>query len=113
LRESERRPNGAATGETPVVISERGSAGELALRIADQGWAGLLPILAQDAAPNVRLKPENANPGRGVAGPLPETPALEARTSDFAAAWLVRRYSVSPAMAAVVAWHAGLRGRGR
>jgi hypothetical protein len=34
---------------------------------------------------------------------LPEIPAVEARTSDFAAAWLVRRYRVSPTMAAAIA----------
>jgi hypothetical protein len=43
-----------------VGTAERGPAGELALNIADQGWAGLLPILAHDATPHVRLKPENA-----------------------------------------------------
>jgi hypothetical protein len=53
-----------------VINSEREPAGELALKIADQGWAGLLPILAHDATPNVRLKPENAElveKGRGKA----------------------------------------------
>ena len=50
--------------------AERGPAGELALKIADQCWAGLLPILPHDATPNVRLKPENAElveKGRGKA----------------------------------------------
>jgi hypothetical protein len=40
---------------------------------------------------------------------LPEPSALDARASDFAAAW----FCVSPHMAAAVAWHAGLGGRGR
>ena len=39
---------------------------------------------------------------------LPETPALEARASDLAAAWLVRRYRASRAMAAGVVGAAGL-----
>jgi len=52
-----------------VDAAERGPAGELALKIADQGWAGLLPILAHDAT-HVRLKPEKAEQvaeGRGKA----------------------------------------------
>ena len=50
--------------------AERGPAGELALRIADQGWAGLLPLLPHDAVPNVRLAADKAaevEAGRGKA----------------------------------------------
>ena len=36
------------------------SPGEIALRLQDQGWRGLLPLLPHDAAPNVRLGAEKA-----------------------------------------------------
>jgi hypothetical protein len=53
-----------------METAERGPAGELALRIADQGWAGLILILPPDAVPNVRLAPVKAaevEAGRGKA----------------------------------------------
>jgi hypothetical protein len=44
---------------------------------------------------------------------LPEILAPEARAADFAADWLVRRFRVSPNMAAAIVEPAGLRGLGR
>ena len=46
------------------------SAGEIALRLQDQGWRGLLPLLPHDATPNIRLAPDKAGEvanGRGKA----------------------------------------------
>ena len=46
------------------------SSGELARRLQDQGWRGLLPLLPHDAVPNVRLKAENAADVEKGRGPL-------------------------------------------
>src|SRR3954469_25279005 len=46
------------------------SPGEIALRLQDQGWRGLLPLLPHDATPNVRLAADTAadvERGRGKA----------------------------------------------
>ena len=37
---------------------ENNVAGGIALRMADQGWRGLLPLLPHDATPHIRLAPE-------------------------------------------------------
>ena len=36
------------------------SSGEIALRLQDQGWRGLLPLLPHDAAPHIRLAADKA-----------------------------------------------------
>ena len=46
-------------------------AGEVALRLRDQGWRGLLPLLPPDAAPHVHLSPEKTE---GVAGGSSKAP---------------------------------------
>ena len=46
------------------------SPGEIALKLQDQGWRGLLPLLPHDAAPHIRLAPDKAAEvasGRGKA----------------------------------------------
>src|SRR3954452_23786675 len=46
------------------------SPGEIALRLQDQGWRGLLPLLPHDAMPHVRLAPDKVaevEAGRGKA----------------------------------------------
>ena len=46
------------------------SSGEIALRLQDQGWRGLLPLLPHDAAPHIRLAADKAvevEAGRGKA----------------------------------------------
>ena len=46
------------------------SPGEIALRLQDQGWRGLLPLLPHDATPHVRLaldKVAEVEAGRGTA----------------------------------------------
>src|SRR3954452_2110186 len=47
-----------------------GTAGELSLKLADQGWRGSLPLLPADAVPHVRLAADKAadvERGRGKA----------------------------------------------
>ena len=45
-----------------MVASPPGNnaAGGSALRMADQGWRGLLPLLPHDATPHIRLAPDKA-----------------------------------------------------
>src|SRR4051812_50100270 len=46
------------------------SPGEIALRLQDQGWRGVLPLLPHDATPHVRLAPDKVaevERGRGKA----------------------------------------------